>query len=45
MASAMHGQPQDVPRFRGGIDLVSVTATVTDGDGRFDLGVQERPVA
>jgi Ca-activated chloride channel homolog len=24
-----------VPRFRGGIDLVSVTATVTDGDGRF----------
>jgi Ca-activated chloride channel family protein len=35
MASAMHGQPQDVPRFRGRIDLVSVTATVTDGDGRF----------
>ena len=24
-----------MPRFRGGIDLVSVTATVTDGDGRF----------
>ena len=24
-----------MPRFRGGIDLVSVTATVTGGDGRF----------
>ena len=34
-AWALHGQSQDVPRFRGGIDLVSVTATVTDGDGRF----------
>ncbi len=35
IASALHGQSQEMPRFRGGIDLVSVTATVTDDDGRF----------
>ena len=29
------GQDQDVARFTSGIELVNVTATVTDGDGRF----------
>ncbi len=32
---ALQGEPQEVPRFRSGIDLINVTATVTDGNGRF----------
>jgi hypothetical protein len=32
---ALQGEPQEVPRFRSGIDLINVTATVTDGDRRF----------
>jgi len=28
---------QEEPRFRGGIELINVTATVTDEEGRFDL--------
>ena len=35
IAPALHGRSQEVPRFRSGIDLITVTATVTDGDGRF----------
>ena len=31
---------QDAPRFRGGVELVHVTATVTDGDGRFVSGLR-----
>ena len=29
------------PVFRGGVDLVNVTATVTDGDGRFISGLTQ----
>ena len=35
IAPALHGQSQEMPRFRSGIDLITVTASVTDGDGRF----------
>jgi Ca-activated chloride channel homolog len=36
---ALHGQEE--PRFRSGIDLVNVTATVTDRAGRFVSGLSE----
>ena len=36
---ALHGQ--DEPRFRSGIDLVNVTATVTDRAGRFVSGLNQ----
>ncbi len=32
---ALQGQSQDAPKFHSGIDLINVTATVTDGEGRF----------
>ena len=32
---ALQGQSQEAPKFRSGIDLINVTATVTDGEGRF----------
>ena len=32
-------EPQTV--FKGGVDLVNVTATVTDGDGRFIPGLRK----
>ncbi|HEY6614162.1 MAG TPA: VWA domain-containing protein, partial [Vicinamibacterales bacterium] len=34
-----------MPRFRGGIDLVSVTATVTDGDGRFVADLRKEDIS
>jgi Ca-activated chloride channel homolog len=37
---ALHGQ--DEPRFRSGIDLVNVTATVTDRAGRFVSGLSQQ---
>jgi Ca-activated chloride channel family protein len=36
---ALHGQQE--PRFRSGIDLVNVTATVTDRAGRFVSGLSQ----
>jgi Ca-activated chloride channel family protein len=36
---ALHGQ--DAPSFRSGIDLVNVTATVTDRAGRFVSGLSQ----
>ena len=36
---ALHGQEE--PRFRSGIDLVNVTATVTDRAGRFVSGLSQ----
>jgi Ca-activated chloride channel homolog len=36
---ALHGQEE--PRFRSGVDLVNVTATVTDREGRFVSGLSE----
>ena len=33
--SDVAGQKQDEFRFRSGVDLVNVTATVTDRNGRF----------
>ena len=35
VAPALQGQSQEAPKFRSGIDLINVTATVTDGEGRF----------
>jgi VWFA-related protein len=32
---------QDDGRFRSGVDLINVTATVTDGDGRFVPGLRQ----
>ena len=37
---ALHGQEE--PRFRSGVDLVNVTATVTDRAGRFVSGLSEQ---
>src|SRR5262245_65290016 len=37
---ALHGQ--EALRFRGGIDLVNVTATVTDRAGRFVSGLSQQ---
>ena len=38
--AALRAQDQDGVSFKSGIDLVNVTATVTDGDGRFVSGLQ-----
>lgn len=38
--AALRAQDQDGASFKSGIDLVNVTATVTDGDGRFVSGLQ-----
>jgi VWFA-related protein len=40
MAAAAGAQSQEGFRFRSGVDLVNVTATVTDGDGRFVSGLR-----
>jgi Ca-activated chloride channel family protein len=37
--TATGARPQDGPNFRGGIELVNVTAWVTDRDGRFVSGL------
>jgi hypothetical protein len=34
-SAAAWGARQEDPRFRSGVDLINVTATVTDDDGRF----------
>jgi VWFA-related protein len=42
--AAPHGQqqqPQDVFRFKTGVELINVTATVTDGSGRFVSGLRK----
>ena len=41
LAPSLSGEHQDVPRFRSGIDLINVTATVTDKDGRFSTGLRK----
>jgi Mg-chelatase subunit ChlD len=40
-SSSVAGQKQDEFRFRSGVDLVNVTATVTDGNGRFVPGLRQ----
>ena len=35
------GQKQDEFRFKSGVDLVNVTATVTDRNGRFVPGLRQ----
>jgi hypothetical protein len=40
-ASSVAGQKQDEFRFRSGVDLVNVTATVTDRNGRFVPGLRQ----
>jgi Mg-chelatase subunit ChlD len=40
-SSSVAGQKQDEFRFRSGVDLVNVTATVTDRDGRFVPGLRQ----
>jgi VWFA-related protein len=39
--SDVAGQKQDEFRFRSGVDLVNVTATVTDRNGRFVAGLRQ----
>ena len=39
--SEVAGQKQEEFRFRSGVDLVNVTATVTDRDGRFVPGLRQ----
>jgi VWFA-related protein len=39
--SSVAGQNQDEFRFRSGVDLVNVTATVTDRNGRFVPGLRQ----
>ncbi|MGH9349188.1 MAG: VWA domain-containing protein [Vicinamibacterales bacterium] len=39
--SAVPAQEQDAFRFRSGVELVNVTATVTDDDGRFVSGLRK----
>src|SRR6186713_2724771 len=39
--SNVAGQKQDEFRFRSGVDLVNVTATVTDRDGHFVPGLRQ----
>jgi VWFA-related protein len=39
--SSVAGQKQDEFRFRSGVDLVNVTATVTDRNGRFVPGLRQ----
>ncbi len=36
---------QGRPSFQGGVDLINVTATVTDGDGRFVQGLRQENFA
>jgi Ca-activated chloride channel family protein len=46
-AAVMHGQPadrrapSDQPRFKGGVELVNVTATVSDANGRYVPGLRQ----
>lgn len=39
--SAVDGQSQEGFSFRSGVELINVTATVTDGDGRFVSGLRK----
>ncbi|MBI2188838.1 MAG: VWA domain-containing protein [Acidobacteria bacterium] len=39
--SAVEGQSQEGFSFRSGVELINVTATVTDGDGRFVSGLRK----
>ena len=39
--AAQSVEQSDEPRFRSGVDLINVTATVTDDDGRFVRGLQQ----
>jgi Ca-activated chloride channel family protein len=38
-------QAQEPPRFKSGVDVVTVTATVTDRDGRFAAGLMKSDFA
>ena len=38
--AAVPGQQQDTFRFRTGVELINVTATVTDRNGRFVSGLR-----
>jgi len=40
VAAAAGVRSQDTPRFRGGVELVHVTATVTDASGHFVSGLR-----
>ena len=37
---SLAGTAQEGPSFRSGVELINVTATVTDGDGRFVSGLR-----
>ena len=40
-AVTLAGQEQDRPSFQSGVELINVTATVTDGEGRFISGLRK----
>ena len=40
-AASIGAQSQEGFRFRSGVELINVTATVTDGDGRFVSGLRK----
>ena len=40
-AAVIGAQSQEGFRFKSGVDLVNVTATVTDGNGRFVSGLRQ----
>ena len=40
-AASIAAQDQDGFRFRSGVELINVTATVTDGDSRFVSGLRK----
>ncbi|MBI4886641.1 MAG: VWA domain-containing protein [Acidobacteria bacterium] len=40
-AATLAGQDQDGASFRSGVELINVTATVTDGEGRFISGLRK----
>ena len=40
-AATLAAQNQEGSRFRSGVELINVTATVTDDDGRFVSGLRK----
>jgi Ca-activated chloride channel family protein len=45
VAATVSARSQVGPRFQGGVDLINVVATVTDGDGRFIRGLRREDFA
>ena len=41
VAASIAAERQEGPSFRSGVELINVTATITDGDGRFVSGLRK----